>query len=104
MRAGEEESQMAEGTGLHAPISAVTVFKDGARVRRSGTVSVEPGLRPIRIGDLPAAVDPASVRIAARGRDLVLLNVEGRRLGRPETLREETARLRSQAERCRAMV
>src|SRR5260370_820426 len=95
---------MAEGTGLHAPISAVTVFKDGARVRRSGTVSVEPGLRPIRIGDLPAAVDPASVRIAARGRDLVLLNVEVHRRYRTDPLREETARLRSEAERCRDVV
>ena len=66
-RAGGEESRMAEGTGLDAPITAVTVFKDGARVQRSGTVSVEPGLRPIVIGNLPATVDPASVRIAAMG-------------------------------------
>jgi uncharacterized protein (TIGR02231 family) len=95
---------MAEGTGLHAPITAVAVFKDGARVQRSGTVSVEPGLRPITIGNLPAAVDPASVRIAARGRDLVLLNVEVHRRYRTDPLREETARLRSEVERCRDAV
>jgi hypothetical protein len=53
---------MAEGAGLDAPITAVTVFKDGARVQRSGTVSVGPGLRPIVIGNLPVTVDPASVR------------------------------------------
>jgi hypothetical protein len=35
---------MAEGTGLEAPIAAVTVFRDGARVQRSGVVSLEQGL------------------------------------------------------------
>ncbi len=86
---------MAEGTSLDAPITAVTVFKDGARVQRSGTVSVEPGLRSIVIGNLPAMVDPASVRIAAHGRDLVLLNVEVHPRYRADPLRGETAQLRS---------
>src|SRR3981081_4172773 len=92
---------MAEGTGLEAPITAVTVFQDGARVHRTGTVSVEPGLRPVVIGNLPAAVDPASVRIAARGRDLALLDVEVARCSRAGPRREETARLRSDVDRCR---
>ena len=95
---------MAEGTGLDAPITAVTVFKDGARVQRSGTVSVEPGLRPVVIGNLPATVDPASVRIAAHGRDLVLLNVEVHRRYRADPLRDETAQLRSEVDRCRDAV
>ncbi|MGE5293116.1 MAG: DUF4139 domain-containing protein [Micromonosporaceae bacterium] len=95
---------MAEGTGLDAPITAVTVFTDGARVQRSGTVNVEPGLRPIVIGNLPAAVDPASVRIAARGRDLALLDVEVHRGYRADPLREETARLRAEVGRCRDAV
>ena len=95
---------MAEGAGLDAPITAVTVFKDGARVQRSGTVSVEPGLRPIVIGNLPATVDPASVRIAARGRDLALLNVEVHRRYRADPLRNETALLRSEVESCRDAV
>jgi uncharacterized protein (TIGR02231 family) len=95
---------MAEGTGLDAPIAGVTVFRDGARVRRRGTVSVEPGLRPVVIGDLPASVDPASVRIAVRGRDLALLNVEVHHRYRTDPLREETARLRSEVDRCRDAV
>lgn len=95
---------MAEGSGLEAPITAVTVFTDGARVQRIGTVDVEPGLRPIVIGDLPAAVDPASVRISARGRELALLDVEVRRGYRADPLRAETARLRSEVERCRDAV
>jgi len=105
-RAGEdgEERRMAEGTGLDAPITAVTVFQDGARVVRSGVVNVEPGLQPVVIGDLPAAVDPASVRIAARGRDLGLLNVEVQRGYGANPLREETGRLRSEVERWRDAV
>src|SRR5215472_18926164 len=95
---------MAEGSGLDAPITAVTVFTDGARVVRSGQVSVEPGLRPVVIGSLPAAVDTASVRVAARGRDLALLNVEVHRGYAADPLREETARLRAEAERCRDAV
>jgi uncharacterized protein (TIGR02231 family) len=99
-----QESLMAEGTGLVAPIAGVTVFKDGARVQRGGVVNLEPGLWPVVIGDLPATVDPDSVRIAARGRDLALLNVEVHRRYRTDPLRDETARLRSEVERCRDAV
>ena len=95
---------MAEGTGLDAPIAAVTVFRDGARVQRRGTVSIEPGLRTVVIGYLPASAEPASVRVAARGRDLALLNVEVHRRYRTDPLREETARLRSEVDRCRDTV
>jgi hypothetical protein len=37
------EKRMAAGTTVDAPIVAVTVFRDGARVLRTGTVNVEPG-------------------------------------------------------------
>src|SRR5713101_7498588 len=93
-----------DGSGLDAPIVAVTVFRDGARVQRSGTVSVTPGLRTVVIGGLPAGVDPASVRVAARGADLALLNVEVHRRHRADPLREQTARLRSEVERGRDAV
>jgi uncharacterized protein (TIGR02231 family) len=96
--------QMAAGTSLDAPIVGVTVFRDGARVQRSGTVSVEPGLRPVIIDGLPAAVDPASVRVAARGPGLALLDVEVHRRYRTDPLREETARLRAEVDRCRDLV
>jgi uncharacterized protein (TIGR02231 family) len=56
------------------------------------------------IGGLPASVDPASVRVAARGSGLTLLNVEVHRGYRTDPLREETARLRAEAERCRDAV
>jgi uncharacterized protein (TIGR02231 family) len=95
---------MAAGTSLDAPIVAVTVFRDGARVQRSGTVSLEPGLRPVVIGGLPASMDPASVRVAARGPGLALLDVEVHHRYRTDPLREETARLRAEVDRCRDLV
>jgi len=95
---------MTEGTGLDAPITAVTVFRDGARVQRSGTVSMEPGRQAVVIGGLPAGLDPASVRVGARGPGLTLLNVEVHRGYRTDPLREEVARLRADAERCRDAV
>src|ERR1700724_198388 len=100
----EEERPMAEGSGLDAPITAVTVFRDGARVQRSGTVGMEPGLRPVVIGGLPATLDPASVRVAARGPGLALLDVEVHHRYRTDPLREQTTRLRSDVERCRDLV
>ena len=95
---------MTEGTRLDAPIVAVTVFRDGARVQRSGTVTVEPGLRPVVVTGLPASADPASVRVAARGTGLALLDVEVHRRYRTDPLREDTARLRSDVDRHRDLV
>jgi uncharacterized protein (TIGR02231 family) len=100
---------MAESTELatpmlEAPITAVTVFRDGARVQRSGTVSMAQGRQAVVIGGLPASVDPASVRVAARGPGLALLNVEVHRGYRTDPLREEVGRLRAEAERCRDAV
>src|SRR5689334_12219441 len=89
---------------LDAPITAVTVFRDGARVQRSGTVSMTQGTQAVVIGGLPASVDPASVRVAARGPGLTLLTVEVHHGYRTDPLRDETARLRAEAERCRDAV
>lgn len=93
---------MADHDGLEAPITAVTVFTDGARVVRAGEVELEPGPRPVVIGHLPAAADPASVRVACRGAALV--NVEVHRRFAADPLREEPARLREEFERCQAAV
>ena len=83
-------SQMADGGDLDAPITGVTVFRDGARVQRTGTVSLPPGPRTVIVSDLPAGVDPASVRVAARGPGLARLAVEVHRRYRTDPLREET--------------
>jgi uncharacterized protein (TIGR02231 family) len=93
---------MAES--LDAPIVAVTVFRDGARVQRTGVVRIEPGRQTVMVGGLPAGLDPASVRVAARGAELALLDVEVHRRYRTDPLREEVARLRADVDRCRDAV
>lgn len=95
---------MADGIRLDAPITAVTVFRDGARVTRAGVVSLEPGLRPVVVGDLPETADAASVRVAVRGQNAALLEVEVRRGYGADPLREETIRLRAEVERCREVI
>jgi uncharacterized protein (TIGR02231 family) len=95
---------MADNAGLELPIAGVTVFKDGARVQRQGSVSVEAGLQPLVISDLPQTVDPSSVRVAVRGEGVALVNVEVRQRYRADPLRRDTARLRSEAEECRDSV
>ncbi|HEX9032670.1 MAG TPA: DUF4139 domain-containing protein [Streptosporangiaceae bacterium] len=92
---------MAEDTRLDAPITAVTVFRQGARITRTGAASLQPGLRSVVVGGLPAAADPASVRVAVRGQNAALLEVEVRRGYGADPLRDETARLRAEVERCR---
>jgi uncharacterized protein (TIGR02231 family) len=89
---------------MDAPITSVTVFRDGARVLRAGLIELAAGPESVTIGDLPATVDTASVRVAARGRDLALLNVEVRRRVGTEPLREEAGRLRAEVERWRDAV
>lgn len=92
------------GSGIDAPITGVTVFRDGARVVRTGAVTVRPGLRPVTIASLPESADPASVRVAARGHGLALLNVEVQRRVGTEPARVPVARLRSDVEHWRDTV
>lgn len=93
---------MANEAGLEAPITAVTVFTDGARVVRNGQVDLEAGLRPVVIGRLPALADPASVRVAARGAALLSVEVQRRFAAGP--VRTETAHLRAEVDRCKDAV
>jgi uncharacterized protein (TIGR02231 family) len=92
------------GAGLDAQITGVTVFTDGARVTRAGVTAVGPGQRPVVVASLPDSTDPSSVRVAARGHDLALLNVEVQRRVGTEPLRESLAELRADVQRCRAAV
>ncbi len=90
---------MTQDTGLDAPITGVTVYRDGARIQRTAALEAEPGLRPVKIAELPMNVDLDSVRVAVFGQDLALLNVEVHNLVRTEPLREEVSQLRSALER-----
>src|ERR1700722_18220042 len=91
---------------MDAPITGVTVFRDGARVLRAGLTELAAGPGAVIIGNLPATGDTASprVRAAPGGRALALLNVEVRRRVGTEPLREQAARLRAEVERWRDAV
>jgi uncharacterized protein (TIGR02231 family) len=96
-----------DGSGqqtLDARICAVTVFTDGARVTRTGTTELPPGLSPVVVAVLPDSADTGSVRVAARGHDLALVNVEVQRRVATEPLRAPLAQLREDVARCRAAV
>jgi uncharacterized protein (TIGR02231 family) len=103
---------MAEGTGgpgssdngIDAPITGVTVFRDGARVTRTGPLDVRAGLHRTRAAVLPGAADPASVRVTVRGEGVALLEVEVSKRFRADPLREEPARLREEVEKLRDAV
>ena len=86
------------------PITGVTVFTDGARVTRTGVAAVQAGVRPLVVASLPESADPSSVRVAARGHDLTLLNVEVQRRVAAEPRRESLAELRADVERWRDAV
>ncbi len=92
---------MTEAVGLEAPITAVTVFRDGARVVRTGSLAVQPGVCQVLVGRLPASADPASVRVAGRGRGVALVDVRVRHGYGADPMREEVGRLREEADRRR---
>jgi uncharacterized protein (TIGR02231 family) len=93
-----------EQASADTPITGVTVFTDGARVTRAGLTEVQPGVRPVVVASLPESADPSSVRVAARGHDLTLLNVEVQRRVGTEPGRASLAQLRADVERCRDAV
>ena len=92
------------GTRVDTPITGVTVFRDGARVVRTGEAGVPAGLRRIQVGTLPKVADPASVRVAVRGAGVALLEVEVNKRFRADPLRHELVRLRDEAEKLRDAV
>jgi uncharacterized protein (TIGR02231 family) len=52
---------------MKTAVSSVTVFPDRARVARLGTASLQKGIHVLEIEDLPAGLNPESMRASARG-------------------------------------
>src|SRR5262245_19987642 len=52
---------------LDAPIAEVTVYSDRARVRRRGSVTLEPGVAVVRLPELPGATLTDTIRLSAGG-------------------------------------
>jgi uncharacterized protein (TIGR02231 family) len=82
-----------------APITAVTVYPDRARVLCRGTVHLDEGTQELRVPDLTTLLDPDSVRVAGRGTARVrLTGVDVRREYYAETPSVPAAELRRRLE------
>jgi uncharacterized protein (TIGR02231 family) len=58
------------------PIDKVTVYRDSAIVMRAGTVEVPSGDHRLLLRNLPGGLDPASLRLSARGPNVRLGGIE----------------------------
>ena len=86
-------------TELHTTLTAVAVYPDRARVTRTGTVTLEPGPHRLAVRELPLKLDPASVRVSAKGSARArLLGVDVRRDFYTETPAERVRELEAQVE------
>ncbi len=86
-------------TALQTTITAVAVYPDRARVTRSGTATLEPGSHRLEVPELPLKLDPASVRVSARGTARArLLGIDVRRDFYVETPAERVRELEEQVE------
>jgi uncharacterized protein (TIGR02231 family) len=61
---------------IEAPIVAVTVYPDRARVTRRGTVALTPGEHTLTLGSLPTTLQDDSVRAGGKGAGVKILGVE----------------------------
>src|SRR6266545_2565940 len=59
-------------TVLDAPVAAVTVYTDGARVTRRGALRLPAGEQRVVVDRLPLGLHPDSVRVSGRGPATVL--------------------------------
>ncbi len=57
---------------IDTKITAVTVYRDGARIERSGAITLKPGAHKLRIPDLTRFLDKESVRVSGRGHASIL--------------------------------
>jgi hypothetical protein len=76
----------ADDVPVTSSVDAVTVFPQGAEVSRVAKVKVEKGMHTVVISDVPADVDPSSIRVEglATGK-LEIGSVDSRRLMVPST-------------------
>lgn len=61
---------------LDAPMTAVTVYTDRARITRSASFTVMPGEQTLSISNLPMTLEADSVRVGGRGAGIKILGVE----------------------------
>ena len=88
---------------MEAPIVAVTVYPDRARVTRRGRLSLPEGEQRVVLESLPLALRTDSVRVAGTG-PATVLGVDIARRHRPRTTDETAARLEEELRAARAQL
>lgn len=86
---------------INAPIVAVTVYVDRARVTRRGTIRLDPGEQTLRIVNLPNTLEQDSVRASGRGAGVKISSVEVRTQFITEVPEEKIAALEAQIQTVR---
>jgi len=76
---------------IEAPITAVTVFSDRARVRRTARKKLAPGIHTLRLPDLPGGVDLDTLRLGSE--EARVLRVEALPVERERFALEEVEKL-----------
>jgi uncharacterized protein (TIGR02231 family) len=85
-------------TQIEAPITAVTVFVDRARILRRGSIRLTPGEHLLTLSHLPATIEEDSVRAAGRGANVRILGVETKQEFVTQPPEAAVAELRAQLE------
>ncbi|MGL4728376.1 MAG: mucoidy inhibitor MuiA family protein, partial [Bosea sp. (in: a-proteobacteria)] len=87
---------LAADIALSSKVDAVTVFPDGAMVTRAGEAILPAGEHVLILRNLPAGVDPASVRVEAKADQAVTLGtVESRAAPAGQPSGETAAKLKT---------
>ncbi|MFX1576413.1 MAG: mucoidy inhibitor MuiA family protein [Promethearchaeota archaeon] len=58
---------MAKSPKLDTKIKAVTIYRNGAKIERAGTIELKPGTHKLEISNLTRYLDKESVRVSGRG-------------------------------------
>lgn len=89
------------GTTVDAPVTAVTVYPDRARVTRQATVRLPPGTHQVVVDGLPDGLHADSVRVSGRG-PATVLGVDVARRRRPRATEAAVRELEDRARTLRA--
>lgn len=85
-------------TTLEAPIVAVTVYVNRARVTRRGSIQLTPGEHTLTLTQLPMTIEEDSVRASGKGANLKILGVDTDTQFVTQPPEEAVAELREQLE------
>jgi uncharacterized protein (TIGR02231 family) len=90
-------------TTVNAPIVAVTVFMNRARITRRGVVHLAAGEQALSVTNLPVRMDPESIRASGSGANVKILGVEVQTRYADQTPHAATAALEEELDTLRQM-